>query len=534
MAVNANAKTLGYLGVPYQFKLIYNLIWFPKFAKHILPHLTSSYIEHHEYKQLYNLIKNYFDKYSAVPDRHKIEQLITLHVDSEIERDMLTEILNRLKQYSKKLVQNEVENDSQHIQDLAEGFVLQQRLQQASVFLQTAIQNGDLDKARDTLGLIRDAYLIEKKNDKGIRMGSWDARIIKPQYLDAIPTGIPEIDNVTGGLPRGKIGMFVAGQGVGKSSMLTLLANNAYLAGKKVLHLVFDENEPTEIENLHTARWCGIKTKHFPKYRDFVKRKYDEIHAKYKTGQLIIDQLSSDRTTVGDIENYILDKQQELGFEFDLVCLDYVDEINAKGNYKDEFAGQVEVMKSLKSMVVRMNIAFWTACQGTKDSNDSDWVLFKNIGGSVAKIKKAQLIFSAGKSLEQRKTSRVNIALLKCNYGGSGHKWEDCVFKNSILELQFSSHVEYLSDDVLKQGYDEEDENELLALLTPEERARIPEIEAELQRDLEEVAPVFIPPLPRPIQRRVEAYVPPAPSQESIKITELKNLISNINFDEDN
>jgi len=483
---------LGHLGNSYQFKLLYNLIWFPKFSKHIIPYLSASFFDDFNYKKLFVIIKNYHEKYSSIPDKHKIEQLIQLNVELEMDQDMLTEILRRLVLFSKALLDGTVENDSQHIQDVAEDFVQQQKLQQAATFLQNAIDVGDTGKAKQAQEMIQEAFRATEKHVPGVRMGKFNTSIVQKQYFDAVPTGIPQLDAVIGGVPRGKVAMFVAGQGVGKSSFLTLIANNAYLAGKRVMHIVFDENEVEEVERLHTARWCGIETKHFPRYQDYVERKYKEIHEKYQVGELIIERLSSDGTTVHDLKTFILAKQQELGFEFDMVVIDYLEELSATGSYKNAWDAESEVMRSIKSLAVDMNIALWTATQGTKNVNDEPWVMFKDIGGSVMKIKKSQLIVSGGVSLAQRKSSEVNFSLLKCNYAASGHQWEGCHFKRSILDLQFSDVTSYVDAEEIKKGYDEEDEHEMMLLLTDEERNRLPEIDKMLLDDSKQ-APEFVP-----------------------------------------
>lgn len=525
---------LGHLGNSYQFKLLYNLIWFPKFSKHILPYLSSSYFEDFNYKKLFVIIKNYHEKYSAIPDKHKIEQLIQLNVELEMDQDMLTEVLRRLVLYSKALLEGTVENDSQHIQDVAEDFVQQQKLQQAANALQAAIDVGDKNKAKQAQEMIQDAFRATEKHNPGVRMGKFNSSIVQKQYFDAIPTGIPQLDAVIGGVPRGKVAMFVAGQGVGKSSFLTLIANNAYLAGKRILHIVFDENEVEEVERLHTARWCGIETKHFPRYQDYVERKYKEVHEKYQVGELIIERLSSDGTTVYDLKTFILAKQQELGFEFDMVVIDYLEELSAIGSYKNAWDAESEVMRSIKSLAVDMNIAVWTATQGTKGVNDERWVMFKDIGGSVMKIKKSQLIVSGGVALSQRKSSEVNFSLLKCNYAPSGHQWEGCYFKRSILDLQFSEVTSYVDAETLKQGYDEEDEQEMMMLLTDEERQRLPEIDKMLNEDAEQ-APEFVPLAPK--KKMVGVVREQYRESEEIeakaqKVDDLKRLVDDVDLDD--
>lgn len=524
-------NNLGYLGNSYQFKLLYNLIWFPKFSKHILPYLTASYFSDYNYKQFFTLLKNYFEKYNSVPDRHKVEQLIQLHVELEMTQDILIEILNRLIAFSKALLNGDVENDSQHIQDTVQEFAEQQKLQHVATFLQEALDVGDRKRAREAYDLFQKAFQITDKQEPGVRMGVFRDNIIQPQYFDAIPTGIPQLDAVVGGLPKGKIGMFVAGQGVGKSSFLSLIANNAYLAGKRVLHVVFDENEIDEVERLHTARWAGIPTKLFPRYQDYIRRKYAEVHEKYKTGELVILRLSSDGTTVQDLRRHILSKQQDLGFEFDMAVIDYLEELSTVRTYQKDHEREIEIMRSLKSMTVDLNIALWTATQGTKFVNDEQWVLFKDIGGSVMKIKKAQLIVSGGVSLAQRKTNEVNFSLLKCNYAQSGHQWEACYFKRSVLDLRFTEVTSYVDPEDLKKGFDEEDESELMNLLTAEEIERLPEIDEKLKKDAED-APDYVPFQPvRKLPSVVrENYTQPQKSPDEKKVEELKNFVGDIDF----
>ena len=57
-------------------------------------------------------------------------------------------------------------------------------------------------------------------------------KLLIDDFRDPIPLGINGIDNILdGGLAKGEIGVFLAPTGVGKTTVLTKVANTAYNMG---------------------------------------------------------------------------------------------------------------------------------------------------------------------------------------------------------------------------------------------------------------------------------------------------------------
>ena len=75
--------------------------------------------------------------------------------------------------------------------------------------------------------------------------------VLMDDFREPIPTGITGIDNLLdGGLARGEIGVFLAPTGVGKSTVLTKVANTAYNLGFNVIQIFFEDN-PKIIQRKH-------------------------------------------------------------------------------------------------------------------------------------------------------------------------------------------------------------------------------------------------------------------------------------------
>ena len=80
----------------------------------------------------------------------------------------------------------------------------------------------------------------EKDDGTSISEG-WET-VLEEDFRHPVPTGISGIDELTdGGLSRGELGVVLAPYGVGKTTILTKIANTAYNVGLNVLQIVFED-----------------------------------------------------------------------------------------------------------------------------------------------------------------------------------------------------------------------------------------------------------------------------------------------------
>ena len=134
--------------------------------------------------------------------------------------------------------------------------------------------------------------------------------------------GIAGIDRLLkGGLAKGEIGVVLAPTGVGKSTLLTKISNNAFNLGYNVLQIFFEDN-PKIIQRKHITLWTKIHPDELSEKKDEVMVKVKEIKDKMQN-KLILKKLPSDTMSMLQIKNQIR-KMIADGTKIDMVLLDYI------------------------------------------------------------------------------------------------------------------------------------------------------------------------------------------------------------------
>lgn len=241
------------------------------------------------------------------------------------------------------------------------------------------------------------------------------------------------------------------------TSLLNYIADTAFLDGKNVLQIIFDENSVEEVMKAHYAKWSEIPAIEFVKNKAKVKDRVMEVKRKHRAGKLIIKRFSSDGTNIPMIKAWVKAYQEMYAINFDLLVVDYIDEIESTKNL-GIWDAQADVAKTLHSMLVDFNIPGWTATQAKKESNDKRLLIFDDCGGSVAKLKKAQLIISIGADLDQKRKNKANFTILKSNFSSCGQIYEECDFNRGILKVFIPESNHFLPGDIIDQGFDSEEE----------------------------------------------------------------------------
>ena len=265
-----------------------------------------------------------------------------------------------------------------------------------------------------------------------------------------IPTGIEGLDSaLKGGLGVGELGVILAPTGTGKTTILSLFSNTAYLHGYNVLQIFFEDN-PDKIKKKHYTIWSGVAPDEQPENKDFVKEKIVQVQSQSK-GSLDILKLPSDSVTISEIKSRLRKRISE-GNKIDLLVIDYVDCISPeKSNFGEEWKGEGSVMRSLESMTSEFGIVIWTATQGNRESISSEVVNSDQMGGSIKKAQIAHVILSIGKTIEQKEHNLATMTLLKSRIGRDGIIWQNCKFDNRLLVIDTESQTTLLGHKEEKQ-----------------------------------------------------------------------------------
>ena len=241
-----NSTNLGYLGYSFQIRLVKQLIEDAKFSEEIMDIVDAKYFDNEYLRLLIASLKDYYEKYETIPTYETIFQIIKVDIKREIARESALEMIKEVKNADNK--------DCLHIQEVAIKFCKQQELKKANQKIQKILESGDFDRYDECEEILKNALLVGTEKDNGIDVFHAIDEVLCEDFRSPIPTGMVGLDNLMdGGLAKGELGVVLAPFGVGKTTLITRMANTAYNLGYSVVQIFFEDN-PKVIQRKHNLR----------------------------------------------------------------------------------------------------------------------------------------------------------------------------------------------------------------------------------------------------------------------------------------
>ena len=434
-------KNFDYLGNTFQIQLLNQIIEDKDFASSIIDVIEPMYFDNKYFKITLQMIKEYHKKYEVCPNFEILEQIVRSEVTQELVAKIVLDTLKQIKDAPFEGVT--------FVQEKALKFCKQQELQKAMDKAQKIITEGDFESYDKVEGLVREALQVGETDKGTTDIFTGLDTVLEEDYRHPIPMGIPGIDNLLkGGLAKGEIGVILAPTGVGKTTILTKIANTAFNLGYNVLQIFFEDN-PKIIQRKHFTVWTGIAPDELSNHKEEVMGKINEIK-ETMNNKLILKKLASDTMTMNQIKNQVR-KLIADGTKIDLIMLDYIDCVLPESSAKDEWKAEGSVMRGFEAMCHELNLVGWTATQGNRSSISSEVVTTDQMGGSIKKAQVGHVIITIAKSLQQKEMNLATIAITKSRLGKDGVVFENCKFNNELIEIDTESSVTFL-------GFEEQQE----------------------------------------------------------------------------
>ena len=383
---------LGFLGADYELRLVAQLLTDNRFANSIIDIIDPNYFLDQHIKLIVASIKDAKEDDDIIPDMGSIKIRLLETITDDLIRKYTIQYLAKISEASSY--------DSLKIQDIAMKFCKQQELKKSIKKIQKIIDLGDIEQYDECEAILRKALDHGDNKDDGMGIFENIKDVLKDDFRKPIRTGIKGLDEVMdGGLSKGELAVILAPFGVGKTTMITKIANTAMNDGNKVLQIFFEDN-PKVIQRKHISCWSGIDLNSLSLHKDAIMELCDEKQKEGK-GILKLKKFPSDGTTIPIIRQYIRKKIAE-GFKPDVVLLDYIDCVEPSRKFDDVFSGEGSVMRQFESMLSEFEIAGWTAVQGNRSSIKANVVEADQMGGSIKKGQIGHFIVSIAKNLDQK------------------------------------------------------------------------------------------------------------------------------------
>ena len=448
----ATGKNFEYLGNTFQLQLLNQIIVDKDFSHSIIDVIENNYFENKYFKIIIQMIREYYGKYDHTPSFETLEQITKSELQQEIASKIVLDTIKKIKDAPIDGVG--------FVQEKALKFCKQQELQKVMGKAQKIIDGGEFENYDTLEELVKNALQVGAKDTSMLDVFSNLDQVLEDDYRHPVPMGIPGIDRLLkGGLAKGEIGVILAPTGVGKSTILTKIANHGFNLGFNVLQIFFEDN-PKVIQRKHFTLWTKIHPDDLSEKREEVMSKVREIEESMPN-KLILKKLPSDTMTMLQIKNQIR-KMVSDGIKVDMIVLDYIDCIVPDKNLGDEWKSEGSVMRAFEAMCHEMNIVGWTATQGNRSSISSEVVTTDQMGGSIKKAQVGHVIISVAKTLQQKEMKLATIAITKSRIGDDGVVFENCKFDNAMIEIDTESTTTFLGLEEQKEERQRQRVKELL------------------------------------------------------------------------
>jgi replicative DNA helicase len=437
----ATIKNFEYLGNTFQLQLLNQIIIDKDFSHSILDVIENNYFENKYFKIIIQMVKEYYIKYDHTPSFETLEQITKSELQQEIASKIVLDTIKKIK--------DSPIDGVTFVQEKALKFCKQQELQKVMGKAQKIIDGGEFENYDTLEELVRGALQVGAKDTSILNVFSNIDQVLEDDYRHPIPMGIPGIDRLLkGGLARGEIGVILAPTGVGKSTILTKIANHAFNMGNNVLQIFFEDNQKV-IQRKHYTLWTKIHPDDLSEKREEVILKVKEVE-ETMTNKLILKKLPSDTVTMLQIKNQIR-KMVADGTKIDMVLLDYIDCVVPDKHLGDEWKSEGSVMRAFEAMCHEMNLVGWTATQGNRASISSEVVTTDQMGGSIKKAQVGHVIITVAKTLQQKELKLATIAITKSRIGDDGVVFENCKFDNAMIDIDTESSMTFLGIEEQKE-----------------------------------------------------------------------------------
>jgi len=470
MNENTENTFTAYLGAEFQQRLMWQLLVEPEFAEKTIPDLSVEYFDDPNLKRLFLIMIEFIKEYEKVPNlqNQSIHQAINSFKtpNNIIEEESLFSVVKRIELWNERVLNKSLLHDGDVIQKTTNTFIRQQEYRKLGEYIIDKTKNGDI-KQKYILSEIEEKILkighIGDDEDYGTDATEGIDIALRKEFRETIPTGVGVLDTLTGGgLGKGEIGVILTPSGVGKTTLLTKIANTARDLDKNVAQIIF-EDTPDQIKRKHCVIWAnnGVADKDLiglSKIDDNVVNEYitNKVNKKVSElgnkGRLIIKKFSQENTTMKDIRNWMLKTEKKFGFKFDILVLDYLDCLDSHKKTSDRNEAELVIIKSFEALAGDFNIPAWTAVQSNRQGLDQELVEAQHQGGNIKRLQKAHFFMSVGKTPDQKEAHLANIRIIKARFAQDGQTFKDCIFNNDTMQIiiRDNRYVSYNYEDRMK------------------------------------------------------------------------------------
>lgn len=396
--------------------IISTLVENDEFARKTLPFLKKDYFSDDGQKVIFELVKQFVEKYNKVPNK------AVLSVDLDELKGLNQTTYDQAKECIKQLGTNPTV-DEQWLLDNTEKFCQDKAIYNAIMDSIKIMDNQKEQQSRGTIPkLLSDALAVSF--DQHIGHDFLEDSVIRFENYHKkekrIPFDIEFLNKITkGGLPRKTLNIILAGTGVGKSLAMCHMAAHNLSSGQNVLYITMEMAEEKIAERIDanlldvTLDELALLTK------DAYQKKIERFRSK-TTGKLIIKEYPTASAGSANFRHLINELRLKRNFKPDIIYIDYLNICSSSrlkaGANVNSYTYVKAIAEELRGLGVEFDVPIVSATQTNRTGYTNTDVGLEDTSESFGLPATADIMFALIATEELDKLNQIMVKQLKNRY----------------------------------------------------------------------------------------------------------------------
>lgn len=394
------------------------------------------YFKNKDNKQIFGIIKEFFNNRSELPNLTEIKQYCTSDVIKESFKNVLMMF---------KTLDNSYNNDE--LYKNTEQFLKEKAVFNTLLEIAAEVSKGNADTSV-ILDKFEKSCNISLQTDMGLDLYDQIDNVIKEilSVQETIPSMWPWLDDyIGGGFQRDGRALYVfAGEtNIGKSIFLGNIAANIANQGKTVLLITLEMPEILYAKRICTnVSKIPMKTLHLE--TKALKDAITDLKKKAPKGKILIKEFPPATVTPRQIQAFIK-KIEDIGLKIDTIVLDYLNLLHSPiGN--NSYERVKHVTEQVRAMSYIFNCPVISATQLNRSGFDISNPDLNTISESIGLAATADVIVSIFQNDEDRELEIIRMGMMKNRFGARG--------TTTAMNIDYSTLTITQADDTENIGLD--------------------------------------------------------------------------------
>lgn len=364
------------------------LCWDPQHAPQLVFQLTVDLFSTRTYRKIAEAAIEHLNKYGTPPRAHLRDLL-----EDQLRRGEEGQLLRRILDAMDGLY---AELQPDYVLSQLDRFIATRKLSNALSDAADALQQGDIDKAREAIY----RQDLQQKPSPGIWLHDPEAMLsfLNVREDDFFPTGIEALDQRGVRPARKQLFIIIGSKGIGKSWWLTQIGKHCVMNRRSVLHLTLENSEELAAQRYTQALYAmsmqEASTIRVPVFKKdalgrCVSIEFDvrspellnsasrravskKLLAMKSRARLLIKEFPTGDLTISQLNMYLDSLDRTENFRPDMLILDQA--FNLRFDPRDIRTSMGQSLIHLRGTAIRRNMAIVTAWQGNRATDSAKTV----------------------------------------------------------------------------------------------------------------------------------------------------------------